>query len=100
MKSSNSSKAALVGDNEEICGAFDSDTGYLVLVVEAGSEIEALVRVDCVAPLLKVTGDCELIVAKMDKIPDGVATFFRGFVEVEKIGFSRDNVTPGTSTHQ
>jgi len=72
----------------------------LVLVVEADSDAEALVCVNSAAPLLGVRGDCELLVAKMDEIPAGVPTFFKGFFEAGKIGFTRDNVAPGTSTLQ
>lgn len=83
---------------QEIYGAFDSDTGTLILVVEASSEVEALVRVDSVAPLLGVRGDCELLVVQMDQMPAGVPTFLNGFFESGTIGFNRHNVAPSTST--
>lgn len=83
-----------------IYGAFDSDTGKLVLVVEASSEIEALARVDSVAPLLGVRGVFELLVVQMDQMPAGVPTFLSAFFTAGKIGFTRDNVAPGTSTLQ
>ncbi|WP_114969882.1 hypothetical protein [Rhodoferax ferrireducens] len=85
---------------QEPYGAFDSDTGILVLVVEASSEIEALARVDSVAPLLGVRGDCELLVVQMDQLPAGVPTFLQAFFEAGMIGFNRGNVAPGTSTLQ
>lgn len=83
-----------------IYGAFDSDTGKLILVVEAGSAVEALARVDSAAPLLGVRGVCELLVVQMDQMPAGVPTFLKAFFEAGKIGFNRGNVAPGTSTLQ
>jgi len=85
---------------QSVFGAFDSDTGRLVLMVEAGSEVEALARVDSVAPLLGVKGVCELLVAQLDEMPTGVPTFLNAFFEAGKIGFNRGNVAPGTSTLQ
>lgn len=83
-----------------IFGAFDSDTGMLILVVEADSDAQALARVDTVAPLLGVRGVCELLVAQMEQLPQGVPTFLRSFFEARKIGFTRDNLAPGISTLQ
>lgn len=83
---------------QSVFGAFDSDSGILILVVEAGSEVEALARVDSVAPLLEVRGVCELLVAELDEIPAGVPTFLKAFFEAGKIAFNRGNVAPGTST--
>lgn len=83
-----------------IYGAFDSDTGMLILVVEADSDAQALACVNSASPLLGVRGNCELLVAKLDCIPAGVPTFFKGFFKAGLIGFNRDNVAPGSSTLQ
>lgn len=83
-----------------IFGAFDSDTGRLVLMVEAGSEVEALARVDSVVPLLGVRGVCELVVVQLDEMPVGVPTFLNAFFETGRIGINRGNVAPGSSTLQ
>lgn len=100
MKASIARGTVSIDCQQGIYGAFDPGTGMLVLVVEADSDAEALACVNSAAPLLGVRGDCELLVAKMDEIPAGVPTFFKGFFEAGKIGFTRDNVAPGTSTLQ
>lgn len=85
---------------QSVFGAFDSDTGTLILVVEAGSEIEALARVDSAAPLLGFKGVCELLVVQMDEMPAGVPTFLSAFFAAGKIGFNRGNAAPGSRTLQ
>lgn len=85
---------------QTIFGAFDSDSGILILVVEARSEAEALARVDSVVPLLEVRGVCELLVAQLDENPAGVPTFLEAFFDAGRIAFNRGNVAPGTSTLQ
>lgn len=85
---------------QSVFGAFDSDSGRLVLIVEAGSEVEALARVDSVAPLLGVKGVCELLVVQLDEMPTGIPTFLMSFFKAGGIGFNRGNVAPGSSTLQ
>ena len=100
MKGEASTRPEQFECEQSIYGAFDSDTGMLVLVVEASSDVEALARVDSAAPLLGVRGVYELLVVQMDQLPAGVPTFLKGFFEAGKIGFNRGNVAPGTSTLQ
>ena len=98
MRSSPGSRQGSFDFQQLIFGAFDSDTGMLILVVEAESDAQALARVDTVAPLLGVRGVCELLVAQMEQLPPGVPTFLRSFFEARKIGFTCGNVAPGTRT--
>jgi len=83
-----------------IFGAFDSTTGMLILVVEAFTDVQALARVDSVAPLLGLRGVCELLVVQLEQLQPDVPTFLKSFFEGEKVGFDRVNVAPGTSTLQ
>ncbi len=83
-----------------VFGAFDSTTGMLILVVEAVTDVQALARVDSVAPLLGLRGVCELLVVQLEELQPEVPTFLRSFFEGEKIGFKRESVAQGTSTLQ
>lgn len=83
-----------------IFGAFDEESGELLLVVEADSIDEARTHVNAVAPLLGVKRGIGLMVAQLDEMPAGVPTFLKAFFEAGKIAISRVDVAPGNSTLQ
>lgn len=83
-----------------IFGAFDDESGMLVLVVEAESIEDAKAQVDAVAPLLGVKRGIGLMVAQLDEMPNGVPTFLKAFFAEGKIAISRGNVAPGNNTLQ
>ena len=88
------------GSQELVFGAYDPETQDLVLVVEANSEIEALARVDLVAPLLGFEGVWDLVVQQLDEVPSGIATFFSAFFVTIEAGGSGAVVAPGSGTVQ
>jgi hypothetical protein len=80
-------------------GAVDSETGSLVLVVEAESLEQARAHVDAVSPLLGVISEA-LDVIELDELPDGVPTFLGAFFEMGQQGVTQGQFAPSTNTFQ
>ena len=78
--------SGVFGSQELVFGAYDSESGNLILVVEASSEVEALARVDMVAPFLGFKGVWELFVEQLDEMPSGVATFLSAYFVAQGTG--------------
>ena len=55
---------------------------------------------EAIAPLLGIKLGPGLVVEQLEVMPAGVPTFLSAFFEAGKIGISRVDVAPGTSTLQ
>jgi hypothetical protein len=100
MRKQSTTRAKAFGGEEFIFGACEPDSMTLVLVLEARDFDEASARVDSVAPLLGVKVGYKLVVVQLEEMPGGVPTFLNAFFASGKVGFSRGNVAPGTTTLQ
>ena len=83
-----------------IFGAYDIDSAELLFVVESDCIENAGERVEAIAPLLGIKSGPGLVVEQLEVMPAGVPTFLSAFFEAGKIGISRVDVAPGTSTLQ
>ncbi|MEO8119776.1 MAG: hypothetical protein ABI606_10700 [Rhodoferax sp.] len=82
-----------------IFGAVDTESGRIVLVVEATSPEQARLHIDAVLPLLGAKPDSHEVI-ELEELPDGFPTFLKAFFEAGRIGFGRSDVAPSTSTLQ
>jgi len=98
MRNEPTIRAEVFNCEDSVFGACEPDSMSLVLVVEAKDFDEARARVDSVAPLLGVKVGYQLVVVQLEELPSGVPTFLNAFFAAGKIGFSRGNVAPGTTT--
>ena len=85
---------------QSVYGAYDSETRKLVLVVEAGSEIEGLKCVEAVAPWLGYKGVGKFVIVELEDFPPGVPKFLKAFFAKGKIEFNRENVAPSSGILQ